>query len=883
MAEPATVPDTNVEKRAEKMEVDAPEGPAPPPSREDSGGAKDDLKDQSKARCSSQPGGLDGGEKARVVEESAPVPERIRTSAEALKEQELRRVMRTGKWCIHSVLGTMVCYTALMETTDAGTGGDETCGICVQYIQHVCEGFACNDTTLDAARDLRNMYIALRSGPTDVARIEGELAAVKRQLQDEQDQNWELQKDLVKLAAERSAFQSDATKAWQFSTENQRRAEKAEAALIDEIRNSERVDGSRARKTPNTTQKDSRASATKVAGGARIEVPIKGECVDGSVDTPVETDANTASNGEDIQMEEPQPPKAIVQLPATDWTKLSGIPQLILERCLQPATARPPPRGTWALDKHGVPATIEDYKKAMKYMHDHECYAVGLTVFSVYATARDALATGNTLTDLQQWAFEYFTMPEWLWKEFKTFHKPELSISANRSFWHRATRPTFINGIQAWAAFYQRQGCEPEGLPFLDDFNSMDARLLRGYVLMMSVGYPKKGVVPSAKDRDNAFTVTTALMSVMLYHDAYTDLIKSENLHVANTVKLELWPLAVEAHVTDVQVAKRLAAMGVTVNMVNDAYMYGRSLLDEMISKPRSSAQQEELISLRASVMEVEATRGRPPGKVADYGEVLTRSPGLPWSHTTLNWAQEKGPLIDNIPVLLADGSVKKLTMYPLRGALTGPSLPSPAVRGGNANRRGVPPSRGVSPGRGRGTPSYHAPSAPRNLNSPANPQSRVSMPPAAATASTSSTTMFGSVPAMSNNFVPSSSTTINPQSIYASMHAPTITQTSHITHEQQPPLGLWPSTNGQQSRVPHQYTIAPTGSFHQQQQSMPYGSTSAFALNDANHFSHSPSPGSASINAAGHALSGLSLEAYDADMGAMDYSLYSSEPVWEL
>ncbi|KAJ7939720.1 hypothetical protein B0H13DRAFT_1850490 [Mycena leptocephala] len=572
-------------------------------------------------------GGLHGGGVAMHparVKNGRMAPGGLRPSMTAdgdvATEEELRRRMRAGKWCVHELIGAVVCTSALRgvgESADSESEGeiaDDPCVTCTEYMTHVGNAFADNDGSLEAALKLRDFGSAQHARPTDIARLEGELAATRKSLELAQGQIIDFTKEMVAVAADRAAFKNEAGRAWQSVSEWKHYAGKMEAQLDLERRHSANIDDERARKKTAIQQRPSYIHASPQTDIYKSFVPSSG----------VQTMTSAPSAGppqEDIVMSDLRKGKGV----DFDWGSLRGIPKMTIQWRYFGIAALPPPSVLGPLPR--IPLN------QLRLMRSKQlCWVVGFVVFKVYYDARTAAHNNRTLTDVQRYSLDHFQMAPWLWEIFKTFNADSAATEENRRFWNDVRRPTCKDSPHAFAAYIQRTGSAPEGCEFEDEFHTLKSRVVRGCMVWQAIEYKLPKYRPATQlERENAANVARALMMVVLFPGTYRDTIKSSKLTIAPEERLVPWPDGDVDYLTDEKVIKRLVAMGVTLAVVDDMFLYVRRLALRILASPRvgwDALELQELVD--ASDAFIQHMGGPPSGITAAYGEYIPRPPGLP-------------------------------------------------------------------------------------------------------------------------------------------------------------------------------------------------------------------------------------------------------------
>ncbi|KAJ7604430.1 hypothetical protein DFH06DRAFT_1349460 [Mycena polygramma] len=853
-----------VEKPPEQMDVDAPSGAASSTggssgpgevSTDDTGSVvPDESRSPSQSddelrrgRRSTMASGFSG---PADVSARVPRPESLNTCHAWLSETRLKEQMREGSWNFHELLGAPICANVVERSEDV-----PYCEICLEYVEHVCNAIRDADLSIDAALKLRTLWLTVNNRTGDAARLEGEICAVRAMLRDRDEDLFRMNKECIKAIADRKAWCIEADKAWSVVKDFKRRNEKLAAELKDALSQIERMDGGRSRKTPHV--ESSKESAPKVdmrvddgagpakristecgkpADSVKVKIFPNGMPVDHAVNT-TNVLSGHAPTDEDITMEEVRHKNIIV-----NWKDLRGLARMVVRWPYSGLPGQPPPKGTWAMKGFSF-TVLEDYQAAHHFMHSRTCYPVGLTVFAEYWHARVAQQLKKELTAIQKWALEHFQMPLWLWDIFQTFNVDSIALAENRRFWQVAKCPAFDDSVHTWAAFIQRGGCPPDGLEFVDDFGTLEGRMIRGLMIWLQISYPRPKHTSSTRNRDvdESWSVARALMYMVLYPDSYGTILRLEHIDVASELKLENW--CTHEPVTDDQVVRRFARMGLTVEMVHDMYPFVMRLAESVLngSRVRKGWDKVELKAIVDGSKEHLAAHGLPPGISVPYGKFIPRPPGLPWPDSQMNKVQEKGVFLLDIPLLEKDGKVALVTMRPLPEQSTGkpaistastapvlippapiPVTPKPVntnpvrrpdvdrrntnVGGSRYNTRGsAPHGRGgyrQSPMRTGATPNAHASSSSRS--SADRGVNRFGLYEAAP-APSASTSIYTSSHAPPN---------IHPNSMQSSIHAPAFAHSAHSYHPASAPHPPHPEFNqlspppGRQSAFPPQATF---------------------------------------------------------------------------
>ncbi|KAJ6478852.1 hypothetical protein C8R47DRAFT_1219398 [Mycena vitilis] len=608
-------------------------------------------------------------------------PESLNTSHDWLSETRLKGQMHEGSWNFHELLGAPICANVVDRSEDA-----DYCEICLQYVEHVCNAIRDADASIDTALRLRTLRLTINNRTGDAARLEGEVCAVRAMLRDRDNDLFRMNKECIKAIADRKAWSIEADKAWSVVKDFKRRNDKLSAELQEAKSEIDRLDGGRSRKTPHVERtkmsesksdgrvdKDNGLAKTistecgETADSAKVKIFPQGMPANHIVNTTNGLSEH-APTDEDITMEEVGQQNIVV-----NWKDLHGLARMVVRWPYSGLPGQPPPKGTWTM-KGFMFTALEDYQAAHAFMHDRTCCPVGLTVFAEYWQARVAKQLRKEVTPMQKWALDNFQMPLWLWDIFQMFNIDSVAIAENRRFWQVAKCPAFDDSIQIWAAFIQRGGCPPDGLEFVDEFGTLESRMICGLILWLQISYPRPKHTSSTRNRDvdESWAVVRALMYMVLYPDAYGTILRQEQVNIAPELKLENW--CTTELVTDEQAARRFARMGITIEIVHDMYPFVMRLAESVLSgsRIRKGWDKTELKDIVEGSKVQLAIHGLPSGINVSYGTFIPRPPGLPWPDSQMNKVQERGVFLLDIPLLGEDGTVTLVTMRPVAEPTSG-------------------------------------------------------------------------------------------------------------------------------------------------------------------------------------------------------------------
>ncbi|KAF8128297.1 hypothetical protein K438DRAFT_1948869 [Mycena galopus ATCC 62051] len=443
----------------------------------------------------------------------------------------------------------------------------------------------------------------------------------------------EATKSAAKADSEADKFHCDIQRMQVELTNAQKRIQQLEHREDELKAQLERVDDGRSRKRTSSAVSNVHSTDHAVAGPARA--PVR----EGAV---LSTEPITNLDG-DIPMVDASVPETA----HIDWNRLEGIPRLIIRFHIDEPHVRPRAEELWVITKSREPASIKDWNAARQYAQLHKSWSVELTIFSVYYGARHA--PSNALTSLQQHALNNYCMP----------------------FWSNA-KPEYGDPVTAYAAVLQRNDHAPAGCPFVDKFQTLESRLVRGAMLWNALNVaPIHGRTSTAAERKECVTAANALLLFLVFPHGYRRELASQALTVAPIERIQPWPCdkLEPDDLSDSIVASRLATMGLSADAVDDAFDFLQNLAAEIVEKRRPGWDITILESLIRNSAEAVQQQGRPQGKIEEYGELLIHPPGLPWASKELNTAQENGLFLENIPLPPLPGSttIRYFTFKPER------------------------------------------------------------------------------------------------------------------------------------------------------------------------------------------------------------------------
>ncbi|KAJ7882820.1 hypothetical protein B0H14DRAFT_2565211 [Mycena olivaceomarginata] len=278
--------------------------------------------------------------------------------------------------------------------------------------------------------------------------------------------------------------------------------ERREDELLAQL---ERVDDGRSRKRTSPLPPNADSTDGAVAGASTALAR----------NTTVSRTDPVTTIDEDIAMAD----ASIPENGRIDWNNLRGIPAIILRYHREKPHARPPVGDVGAVTKAWEPASIEAWDAAGGYSQQHKFWVVELTIFSVYYGARHA--PSNALTPLQQHALRNYCIPVWFLNALQRCCADRAAIKKNRQFWSDA-KPEYGDPVPAYAAALQRNHHAPAGCPFVDNFQTLISRRVRGAMLWNAINVaPIRGRSSTAAERKESVTVANALLLFLALPHGY--------------------------------------------------------------------------------------------------------------------------------------------------------------------------------------------------------------------------------------------------------------------------------------------------------------------------------------------------------------------------
>ncbi|KAJ6493117.1 hypothetical protein C8R45DRAFT_927903 [Mycena sanguinolenta] len=647
-----------------------------------------------------------------VSESDAVSAERVHGGDDSGKRRQdrLRSCTRNNPWMAHPKFGLPVCVSALHPGNDGVFG----CLDCREYMRHVIAAFRDDDADIRSVINKRDDIIASNRRTREEARLRGELAVTERTLEDANDKIDDLTRQVIELSTKCARAEQDRLYYFEDRERYKEELERGRQRTCYDPTSRGSPEGSRRKRGPS-------ARATDQQDGEPLRKPtVPAFSVSETTAEPVSTGpagrtfvapipsaaATAATPAEDVEMGE-----IVSTAPAvinTDWKHPIGLPTLILSYWSAGPQHIPAPNpGTWPTtnSKVGLYEQLKHYNEALQLAHNSRHWGVALSVIRVYALAR-AKKPGETLTLLEDHAPKTSVMPHWMGEILKKFFADKDAVEANKGFWPRMTRPAITDPDAAAAAWYQRQGLVPEYCPYLDDFHTLNARLFRGFrTWSVITGCPMRGMATANLAADDpVLAICKAVLHMLLVPDSYAQDLHTYGHTVEPEEKLTLWPRkrCEPADLSDGEISKGLADMGLQPTTVDDAYDYLCAMALEIASTSRVGWDVEALKNMiTACDKGIAARRHAPPGKKLPYGAYLFHPPGLPWADKLLNGIQEKVVFLTDIPVPAPFRS-NKLGRFNFIDASVNSSSPARASIsscGSSSRGRG-----GSNVGRGRGS-----------------------------------------------------------------------------------------------------------------------------------------------------------------------------------
>ncbi|KAJ7665169.1 hypothetical protein DFH06DRAFT_1323570 [Mycena polygramma] len=193
--------------------------------------------------------------------------------------------------------------------------------------------------------------------------------------------------------------------------------------------------------------------------------------------------------------------------------------------------------------------------------------------------------------------------------------------------WEAMNKPTSKDPPQllaCWLQFHEERN--PLGVPFLDESKAIDLRNIRGYNEVRARTSQSRSAGNS--DRAKRQKRMSAMTDLLARPGVYKNLIHSHNLSIAPRATYS--PLALKEPYTDVDVAKLLAAQGMTFATADDTWRYCHAVLQEAAAHDQSNVA-ENARRLLADIESMLLDVPPPPGKTNAATDRFERPHTLPW------------------------------------------------------------------------------------------------------------------------------------------------------------------------------------------------------------------------------------------------------------
>ncbi|KAJ7224417.1 hypothetical protein GGX14DRAFT_387130 [Mycena pura] len=349
------------------------------------------------------------------------------------------------------------------------------------------------------------------------------------------------------------------------------------------------------------------------------------------------------------------------------------------------------------------PASTDDWDQAMVYCKGYmQSWMPVLMLYAAYVMARGLMKHNQPLQSYEAHVVQHFTVPTFMISIFEKMKPDGAARKEARKFWKEVDAPGPNEPDIALAAYLQVHQKEVPGCCPVDNFWTMNKRQCRGANLWfwMCVAHPFMATPEQAAANLTLFEVITL---IILLRNMYGDLIKSEQLKVADVVDIKPWPMELAGPIAEVAAACRMAEMGITIAMARDASLYFAAYLDDSNQTLLSGNEISDLC--------------------ADRAELFPRSPDLGFIDDEMHNIQEKSwkfyqrQLVPKPPGMTTGSRAQVGGNANTRGG-----YPAGLARGDNISRGGQRQGiggaavgrggrRGYSTGRGgsRGTAAAHA------------------------------------------------------------------------------------------------------------------------------------------------------------------------------
>ncbi|KAJ6583869.1 hypothetical protein DFH09DRAFT_1075496 [Mycena vulgaris] len=581
------------------------------PSRETSPASSASGGTEPMQRCAQPSRG--GGSASKVPSNARMMGKWLRPTqlqgADKIEEANLRTQLKGAKWFLNENVGAPEC-----SGDEDAEDDDEApyCDPCGAYFKHVAKDFVNGDGSLAAVLRLRTLY--------DGAEVRLALDAIRAE-------NEELKINLAVSVRSEAKANEELAALRKKDVESNVLVER-NTWLENQVRNESERARKRHRGSTAPTESSFASDDGQVdhsqrdeeMGDATTQPPTQPAYNSPTVMAPPPLEQKPISVRERERIEDAQ---ARMRLPKLQFPGQPPLPYIKRQGILVSVDAfvmeRPP--DSWiehVVDKRGFPMDASTWHTTFALQTKEQRWVYAFRHLYLWQTAVD-----------------HYFVPEWVANLLSALAKQPKKNDAAIVRYRDITRNEIGYNPMLLATLMQYREHTTRGCPFVDCW-TLDMHLVRGLNLYDLIATPRERVPNAIRPR--RVSVELALMEVLISPGEYKRIVENNNLTIAAKLQISVWRPADDTEINVETMSAALAEMGVSIEMVDDAFMYARTWLREFVQLGKDT--QGWTLDRANNFLNAAFAGGVPPGMHSPEHDFFLCHPALPWQQRPDNTIQ---------------------------------------------------------------------------------------------------------------------------------------------------------------------------------------------------------------------------------------------------
>ncbi|KAJ7165381.1 hypothetical protein C8R46DRAFT_1035955 [Mycena filopes] len=285
------------------------------------------------------------------------------------------------------------------------------------------------------------------------------------------------------------------------------------------------------------------------------------------------------------------------------------------------------------LENDGFPRDVANWRVAHDLIHEHRPYVLALRLW--YLRVYCGKIPPRQRTAVQRVAVDEYIQPDWFAYTIQAAAAVEKEQNRRHQFQH-AKRSQIGYNPYKYGEIVQFRSDELRGLKFVDEFKTLNRRQVRGANLFEALGFERQNgkntSAPTNAMRQRRALLDKHILTVFAVEGLYADELVRQDIAVNDAFTPEYWPMSDNTELTIATVCRRMAAMGVSVARIDDAFLFVHAFAFATDALPYDFTE-PEIAALRALLQ----SRAIPSSLYPGEEPLFAWSPFTPSLNETVN------------------------------------------------------------------------------------------------------------------------------------------------------------------------------------------------------------------------------------------------------